>query len=194
MRKKKEKPPVIKDEGNCPTWAGKSFRDQAMENHVLYRQELEQKKYKSALEYWEKVFSVAPAADGQRDYQYSDGVKIYKGLLETENNAATKEAHINRIFELYELGMECYPAKATMYKGLKAYDLFYTFPGRESEENIYQIFKAVVDVKGEETPALLLTHSLLYWSMAYWKRRYLQWRLRNTPTQFTIFWRKPEKI
>ncbi len=152
----KKETPAPKDEGNCPTWNGKSFKDQAMENHVLYRQELEQKNYQLALEYWDKVFSIAPAADGKRDYQYTDGVKIYKGLIEKENNASTKEQYIKRIFELYDKGMECYPAKSTMYQGLKAYDLFYTFPDRVSNEEIYDLFKEVIDTKGNDTPAFVV--------------------------------------
>ncbi|MFT4664080.1 MAG: tetratricopeptide (TPR) repeat protein [Patescibacteria group bacterium] len=148
--------PVVPEKEGCPNWAGKKFQQSAMENHVLYRQELELKNYEIALEYWNKVFSIAPAADGKRDYQYTDGMKIYKGLLATEKDEAKKEEYIKAIFQLYEDGMQCYPAKATMYKGLKAYDLFYTFPGRKSSDEIYTIFKDVIDVKGDQTAAFII--------------------------------------
>jgi len=147
---------AIVDEGNCVKWTGKSFESQAMEDHVLYRQELEQKNYTSAYTYWRKVFDVAPAADGRRDYQYTDGVKIYKGLLETEKDEAKKESYIKEIISLYDRGLECFPAKESMYKSLKAYDLFYTFPGRADDEEVYQLFKDVVDLKGKDSPAYVI--------------------------------------
>ncbi len=147
---------VIVDEGNCVKWTGKSFQSEALENHVLYRQELEQKNYASAYSYWRKVFDKAPAADGQRDYQYTDGVKIYKGLLETEKDEAKKEGYIKEIFTLYDRGLECFPAKASMYKSLKAYDLFYTYPGRVDDNEVFQLFKDVVDLKGKDSPAYVI--------------------------------------
>jgi tetratricopeptide (TPR) repeat protein len=154
--KEKPKEEAVAENPNCPNWAGKSYEQSALENHVLYRQELELKNYTTALEYWNKVFSIAPAADGKRDYQYTDGVKIYKGLLAAETDEAKKEEYIKTIFKLYEDGEECYPAKATMYKGLKGYDLFYTFPGRASDMEMYQLFKDVMDAKGAETPAYVI--------------------------------------
>ncbi len=147
---------IVVDEGNCGTWNKKSFREDAMQNHVLYRQELEAKNYKVALDYWQKVFSIAPAADGQRDYQYTDGMKIYKGLLETETDETVKEKYISAIFQLYDGGMECFPNKTAMYKSLKAYDLFYTFPGRAEQAEIFQLFKDVVDMKGKDSPAYVV--------------------------------------
>lgn len=147
---------VVPSVDGCANWTGKKFQESAMENHVLYRQELEAKNFTTALEYWNKVFSVAPAADGRRDYQYTDGVKIYKGLLETEKDEAKKEEYVKAIFQLYEDGMKCYPAKETMYKGLKAYDLFYTFPGRANNDEIYTVFKDVIDTKGDKTSAFIV--------------------------------------
>ncbi|MFK7809026.1 MAG: tetratricopeptide repeat protein [Saprospiraceae bacterium] len=145
----------IEEEG-CESWAGKSYQESALENHVLYRQELEAGNFASAYDYWQKVFSIAPAADGKRDYQYTDGMKIYKGLLETEKDETKRAEYIDAIFKLYEDGMKCYPNKATMYKGLKAYDLFYTFPGRASDDEIYAVFKDVIDAKGEQTSAFIV--------------------------------------
>ncbi len=153
-----EKVPTVPEKEGCPNWSGKSFQESAMQNHVLYRQELELKNYETAFDYWDKVFSVAPAADGdvKRSYQYTDGVKIYKGLMATEKDEAKKEEYIKAIFQLYEDGMHCYPTKATMFKGLKAYDLFYTFPGRKSDDEIYTVFKEVIDTKGDQTSAFII--------------------------------------
>jgi len=148
--------PVKVDEGNCVKWVGKPFQEEAKQNHVLYRQELTEKNYKVAYDYWKKVFDVAPAANGRVDYQYSDGVKIYKGLLETETDPAKKESYIKEIMNLYSQAVECFPAKEAMYKGLKAYDLVYTFPNRVPDEEIFQLFKEVVDIKGKDSPAYVI--------------------------------------
>ena len=155
----KVKPPVNMDNlSPCQKWVNESFEDEALETHVLYRDQIKAQNYKAALPLWEKVYKMAPAADGRRDAHYMDGAKIYKYLItyEAGTTAEQKAAYQQKVFDLYQQAIDCYPKKASDYKALMAYDYFYTFPGTKSEEEIYQMYKEIVDADGLKTSVSVL--------------------------------------
>ena len=71
----------------CATWANSPKKDEAETAHTLYRDAIKAGKFADALPNWEKAFTIAPAADGNRDWHYSDGIKIYLALSEKETDA-----------------------------------------------------------------------------------------------------------
>ena len=119
--------------------------------HVLYRDFMKQNQIDEAIVYWEKAYGSAPAADGYRDYHFLDGVKIQEHLMKSETDATKLKALQNRVFELYEEAADCYPAKQSLYKGLKAFKLYYTYPDAATQEEKYELFKEVIDKDGEKT-------------------------------------------
>jgi len=119
--------------------------------HVLYRDFIKQHQMKEAVPYWEKAYNSAPAADGFRDYHFMDGIKIQEYLMKEEVDKEKIKAFEDRIFELYDEAAQCYPAKASLYKGLKAFKLYYSFPDRVTDKEKYDLFKEVIDADGEKT-------------------------------------------
>ena len=125
----------------CENWNDSPEKDEAENNHSIYRQALKAKDYTVAYEYWEKAFAVAPAADGKRDYHYSDGITLYKEKLK-EAADADKDAIKEKINSLYDQMIACYteggikPTKcqddACMKKRIgnikarRAFDMYYT--------------------------------------------------------------------
>ena len=155
----KVKPPVnTANLSPCQKWVNESFEQEALEIHVLYRDQMKAQNYKDALPLWEQVYNLAPAADGRRDVHYMDGARIYKYLINdgTTISADQKTAYRKKIFELYQQAVDCYPKKATDYKALIAYDYFYTFPGTKTELEIYEMYKEIVDEDGLETSVSVL--------------------------------------
>ena len=73
----------------CETWIDSPSKEQAENAHTVYRQSLKDKDYELAFEHWEKAYELAPAADGRRDYHYTDGAILYKQKLkdDPENRA-----------------------------------------------------------------------------------------------------------
>ena len=142
----------------CQKWVNESFEQEALETHVLYRDQMKAQKYKEALPLWQQVYEMAPAADGRRDVHYMDGARIYKYLITYEATTTPEEktAYQQKVFELYQQALECYPKKATDYKALMAYDYFYTFPGTKSNEEIYKMYTEIVDADGLETSVSVL--------------------------------------
>jgi hypothetical protein len=58
--------------GQCETWVGKPTQTDAENAHSIYRQALKAKDYTTAFENWQIAYKLAPAADGKRDYHYTD--------------------------------------------------------------------------------------------------------------------------
>ena len=62
----------------CETWIGKPNEDDITTWHSVYRPYIKSEDYASAFEYWAQAYKAAPAADGKRDFHFTDGIKIYK--------------------------------------------------------------------------------------------------------------------
>lgn len=142
----------------CQKWVNETFEQEALETHVLYRDQMRAGDYVAALPLWKQVYEMAPAADGQRDVHYMDGAQIYKYLANYGQDLtdAQKADYKSKVFELYDQAIKCYPKKATDYKALMAYDYFYTFPGTKSDMEIYGMYKDIIDADGLETSVSVL--------------------------------------
>jgi hypothetical protein len=127
----------------CATWNDSPQKEDAENAHSIYRQAMKTKDYKLAFENWKKAFSIAPAADGKRDYHFTDGAQLYLNLFKNETDAAKKEEYKNKALSLIDDAIACYNSGAiTISKcsddecinkrigylaGRKAFDMFYTF-------------------------------------------------------------------
>ncbi len=127
----------------CASWNDSPQKSDAEDAHSIYRQAMKTEDYKLAFENWEKAFGIAPAADGKRDYHFTDGAKLYMNLFKTETDPAKKKEYKNKSLSLIDDAIACYNSGAiTSSKcsddaciqkrigylaGRKAYDMFYTF-------------------------------------------------------------------
>ena len=143
---------VDKNLSSCPKFSDASNPDEAETAHVLYRDLIKMKKYEEAMPLWEKAMKMAPAADGLRDYHYMDGVALYKWMHGKTEDEVKKKEYINKILEMYDAAAECYPAKTSQYKGLKAFNLYFNYKNYASKEEIYAMFKEVADKEGADMP------------------------------------------
>ncbi len=129
--------------GQCASWLDSPQKEDAENAHSIYRQALKDKDYVIAFENWEKAFSIAPAADGKRDYHFTDGAQLYLAKYKTETDAAKKEEYKNTYISLIDQALACYRngsivsskcpdgscinARIGYLAGRKAFDMFYTF-------------------------------------------------------------------
>jgi len=127
----------------CANWMDSPQKDDAENAHSIYRQAMKDKDYTLAFENWEKAFAIAPAADGKRDYHFTDGAKLYLEMFKTETDATKKAEYKDISLKLIDDAIACYAAKGIVSSkcpdgscndarigylaGRKAYDMFYTF-------------------------------------------------------------------
>ena len=137
-------PPAVKL-SPCPKFTDAPDQDEAETNYVLYRDFLKAKDYKESYSYWKKVYQVAPAADGQRNTVFSDGIFFYETFLyETKDSS-----YIDSIFIMYDQIEKCYP-EGGYVNGRRAFDYYYKYPNRVSKVEIYELFKKSIDEDGLE--------------------------------------------
>jgi len=124
----------------CENWIGKPTQSDAENAHTIYRQSLKSGEMDLAFENWQIAYKLAPAADGNRDYHYTDGIEIYKKKLASTADVNLKEDYSAIIMRLYDEAIACYKSKSIKVKvdtdeayndkigylyGRKAYDMFY---------------------------------------------------------------------
>ncbi len=147
----------------CGTFAQSGNPDDAETAHVLYRQQIKKGDFKAAFPMWEKAFKMAPAADGKRSTQYTDGVDIYKNFFTAETDATKKAEYAAKIKELYDQMAQCYQDEASYAYGRKAYDLLYTVNAPRKE--IYDAGMKALELGGEKSEYIVfypLTQAVLY--------------------------------
>lgn len=127
----------------CASWNDSPQKDDAENAHSIYRQALKSNDFELAFENWEKAFGIAPAADGKRDYHFTDGAKLYMEKFKKESDAAKKEEYKNKSLSLIDDAIACYNAGSIVSSrcsddaciqkrigylaGRKAFDMYYTF-------------------------------------------------------------------
>lgn len=138
----------------CATWENLSNKTEIEEAHVLYRDFFKMKNYTQALEYWKKAFTNAPAADGKRDWHYSNGIDMYLDFFQKETDAAKKEEYKNIILDLYKGWAQCVASGSIQInntnmkeyvgyvKGRQAYNMFYIL-NSPYEDNLLVLKDAV---------------------------------------------------
>lgn len=123
--------------GQCETWNDNPRKNDAENAHVIYRgivkgkqpadlAKMDQENFNMAYNNWKTAYDIAPAADGQRPFHYMDGRKLYKAMMEKESDEAKKKEYTEKILELYDQQIECFPKSSAFLYGRKAFDMFYS--------------------------------------------------------------------
>ncbi len=151
------KPPVAEEElSPCAKFSDAPDPDDAETSYVLYRDFLRTNEMETAFDYWQKVYKDAPAANGKVHYVYSDGIYFYEQFLRAETDSVKRESYINLIFELYDELERCFPDKTNYVKARKGFDYYYTHKDRASKEEIFNLFRDVIDEEGNDAPYFII--------------------------------------
>ena len=118
--------------------------DRITDKYNIYRDAIKLKDFEKAFPDWLDVYNVAPATNGKIDYVFRDGLKIYNARLETEKDEAIRKTYINKLIEIYDKAVKCFPEKESYYLSKQAADFYYDYKGVLSDEEIYQKLKKAV--------------------------------------------------
>ncbi len=126
----------------CETWNGSPKKEEAENAHSNYRSALKMNDFELAFNEWQVAYGIAPAADGMRDFHYTDGIKIYKEQLKAASDDNARKEKIELILALYDQAVGCYQSgaiklskcdeacakrRAGQLMGRKGFDMFYEF-------------------------------------------------------------------
>ncbi len=138
----------------CTTFEESPRGDEAIEAHVVYRDFIKNNKNDEAFEYWSTAYELAPAADGKRTVQYTDGVKLYLDKFSKATSEEDKKAYTDKVIELYDQMAVCYPKEKAFALGRKVYDLYYGI--NMDRASIYKMGKAAIEAGGNSTEYIAL--------------------------------------
>ena len=124
--------------------------DRVSDNYNIYRDRIKEKNFKAAYPLWKDVYTNAPKTNGRIDYVFRDGLKIYDAFIEATTDETLKSKYVDTMMMIYDKAVICFPDKKSYYLSKKGYDLFYTYKGRSSDEEIYQMLKMSVEADEKE--------------------------------------------
>ena len=147
------------------SWIDSPQKDEAENAHTIYRQALKSQDWDIAYENWNTAYTIAPAADGKRDYHFIDGVKLYINKFQNETDDAKKSEYKEKINKLYDEAIqayengdvvptkcvgnpECIQSKIGYVLGRKGFDMFYTL--NESYSKNLDVLDMAIQKSGNE--------------------------------------------
>ncbi|PSR09290.1 MAG: hypothetical protein DA408_12805 [Bacteroidetes bacterium] len=150
----------------CTNWNEIAKKGEAEDAHVVYRPYLKDKTvaevtalaesdFNLAFANWQKAYTLAPAADGQRPTHYIDGITLYQAKIAKTEDVAQKEAFAKVIQGLYDEYLQCYPDDRKLILGRKAFDMFYSYGYGYTLETLEAV-KLAIDEAGNDAEYLLL--------------------------------------
>lgn len=143
---------VPKYEGPCATFANLTHleKDEAETAYVLYKDFLRAKDFDESYKYWSRAMELAPKSNGKIQYQFEDGLKLYKHFYDSETDISKKKEWLEKLMALYDQRVECF-GEEDYIAGRKAYDMYYNYKEHYSNEIIYELFKKAIDGQGDKT-------------------------------------------
>jgi tetratricopeptide (TPR) repeat protein len=150
----------------CTNWDEIANKGEAEDAHVVYRpylkdktelevQALAESDFQLAFTNWEKAYTMAPAADGNRPTHYIDGILLYKAKTAKTEDTALKTEYAQTIMKLYDEYLECYPKDKQLILSRKAFDMFYSYGYGYTIGTLEAIQKAM-EVAGNDAEYILL--------------------------------------
>lgn len=141
---------TISANAQCENWNNSPKKDEITDAHVIYRGMIKQKDFDGAYEYWKKAYDLAPAADGNFPFHYTDGAKIFVHKFKNETDAAKKKEYAEMVLKLHDQSAECFPKKAGDALSLKAYDMYYSL--QSPYPQLLEVLEQAVEKGGNSTP------------------------------------------
>ncbi|OAV42910.1 hypothetical protein [Lewinella sp. 4G2] len=148
----------------CATWVDSPQMDKATDAHVSYRNfvkdktaeqvaAMPQSDFDAAFNSWKTVYDIAPAADGKRATHYRDGRLLYRAMIQKTTDAAKKKEYGQRLVELYDEQLACYPEEEAYILGRKGYDMFYL---NGYSLQAIDVIEAAMEKGGDKTEYIVL--------------------------------------
>ena len=143
-------------QAQCGKFTDSPRESEGLEAHVLYRDLVKAEKYDEAFANWKKAYEIAPAADGQRPFHFTDGRKIYLHKLKNETDDAKKKEYKEMVLKLYDEQIQCYgkDGEEARLKGRKVFDMYYSL--RTPYAVAYPAAKEAAEMAGMDAEYSLL--------------------------------------
>jgi len=130
----------------CRSFANLSSGDKedAENAFVLYKDQIQFKKWDAALRVWKVAYNLAPGSNGKVTSHFGDGVQIYSELAKASNDKALQRKYIDTIKMINAKFEQCFGADATQL-ARRAFDYYYVLGDLMPEDETFETFKKAID-------------------------------------------------
>jgi len=136
----------------CESWeAYPQGKETAQQQHVLYRDLYKSKQYAAAFPIWEELFATVKIPLPAKTTHFSNGIVMYKTFAKDEKDKVKKEAHLQKMMELYDEMAACLGETAKD----RAWEGYYIYAARGSSETAIEFFEKAIELGKNETPEML---------------------------------------
>lgn len=109
----------------CNTWNDHEEKDDILGSYSVLQDFMDAETYDTALEYWQNVYTKAPAGSGENASVFQYGRQIYIAFLQNETDATKRQEYVDMITKLHMEEMECFPDNKGVALANLAFDMFY---------------------------------------------------------------------
>jgi tetratricopeptide (TPR) repeat protein len=118
-----------------------------LRNLSLFQQDYRQNNYESAIENWRKVMRDCPRSSANN---IPRGITMYQYFISRELDVNKKKAFVDTLMQVYQKGIEMYPANTGRYLDIMVEDLLKYDP--DDKGKILQTIEKSMQIQKEKTP------------------------------------------
>ena len=119
-------------------------KEDAENAFVLYKDQIQFKKWDAALQVWKVAYNLAPGSNGKVTSHFGDGVQIYSELAKASTDKALQLKYIDTIKMINAKFEECFGADAAQL-ARRAFDYYYVLGELMPEDETFDTFKKAID-------------------------------------------------
>lgn len=147
--------PVVAVDPRCLRFNDNSNSKELIEAHVIYRDFIRNSNFEAAFPHWRKAYNAAPKADGNRDFHFSDGVKLYRYLITDTQDESLQRAYIDTLNTIFSHWRYCYGNSSDVL-GQQGFIMFYELRDYFPDSVIFKKFKEVVEADEINIPYYII--------------------------------------
>ncbi len=145
--------PTVSDDvdSRCFKFTDAPNSQSIIEYHVLYRDLIRTNDFDGAFPYWKRAYEAAPAADGRRDFHFSDGIRIYNHKRKNTTDSVLIASYMDTVEQIYDHWLYCSNDEGYILAN-KGFNHYFEFRDYYDDPEIFEILERSVELKGMEVP------------------------------------------
>jgi hypothetical protein len=120
-------------------------REEAENAFVIYKDQMNFKKWKDALAIWKIAYQLAPGSNGKVVGHFGDGITIYSELAKATSDAELKARYIDTIKQINTKFEQCFTVDATQMSR-RAFDYYYNLGDIIPEQEQWNTFTKAIEM------------------------------------------------
>jgi hypothetical protein len=138
----------------CNSWENfPGGKGEALEEHVIYRDKLKQKKIEEAYPIWENLFKTVQISTPNKKTHFLDGIEM--SLYFAKKDEANKSKWLEKADSICTNYYSCIGSDPNQ----KAWQAYYHFQNNWKLDEAFQLMQDVISCRSDSVPAMTISHT-----------------------------------